>query len=124
MGCDDGTVIFDSMVEIVDKVMKEFSGPAAGEESITEFVDDLIRDDVKRFAAFLHTRGWNCVDESQYYDRFAQELEDWSDEEYEEWLLEQIGEYPTLAPQYFARLKVLHNRMGKNDGDKSTTPDA
>ena len=55
------------------------------------------------------------MDESQYYDRFTQELEDWSNDEYEEWLLEQIGEYPTLAPQYFARLKVLHDRMGKSD---------
>ena len=86
----DGTRTFDAMVEIVEKVVREFSGPAAGEQSITDYVDDLIRDDVKKFASFLREEGWEDRAESEYYDRFTQEIEGWTDEHYIHYLKHRV----------------------------------
>lgn len=90
MTMSKGTEIFDAGLEVLEKVVRDMSGPAAGEQSITDYVDDLIREDVARFARFLREAGWNQRDDSEYYDRFAQEIEGWSDARYSEHLKNRI----------------------------------
>lgn len=111
VGWCSATEIFDTAIGMLVKVVKEFSGPAAGEPSIDAAVDDLIREDVKKFAKKLRDADWDCVDESEYYDRFTQEIHGFEDVEYEEHLLQQIGDYPTRAGELFEKLKALHARI-------------
>lgn len=107
MGWCGGTDVFDAMMEILEKVVREFSGPAAGEQSITDYVDDLIRDDVRKFAQFLRNQDWDCEASSAYYDRFTQEIEDWSDEEYAAYLVEKINEDNDTDGRAYERLLVV-----------------
>jgi len=113
MGWCGGTQVFDAMMEILEKVVKEFSGPAAGEESITDYVDDLIRDDVRRFAQFLREQDWDCEASSEYYDRFTQEIEDWTDDEYYDYLKESLREeYSGAKYEKFLAFKEKIGRTG------------
>jgi hypothetical protein len=92
MTMSKGTEIFDAGLEVLEKVVRDMSGPAAGEQSITDYVDDLIREDVARFARFLRAAGWSSRDDSQYYDRFTQEIEGWPDARYNEHLKNRIDD--------------------------------
>lgn len=113
MGWCSATQVFDAMIETLDKVVKEFSGPAAGEQSITDYVDDLIRDDVRKFAQFLREQDWDCEASSEYYDRFTQEIEDWSDEEYYDYLKESLcEEYSGAKYEKFLMFKEKIGRTG------------
>lgn len=111
MGWCGATQIFDMMIETLDKVVKEFSGPAAGEESITDYVDDLIREDVRRFAQFLRDHDWDCGPSSEYYDRFTQEIEGWTDDEYYNYLKESVRE--EFSGEKYGKLLALATKMGK-----------
>lgn len=102
----DGTKVFDTALEILEKVVRDMSGPAAGEQSITDYVDDLIRDDVKRFASFLREEGWDDRHESEYYDRFAQEIEGWNDDEYIHYLRQRVEDLTAELER--AGAKELH----------------
>ena len=103
--------MFDAMMEILEKVVKEFSGPAAREQSITDYVDDLIRDDVRKFAQFLRDQDWDCGPSSEYYDRFTQEIEGWTDDEYYEYLKESLAE--KFNPAQYDKLVSLHITLNK-----------
>lgn len=112
MGWCSATQVFDAMIETLDKVVKEFSGPAAGEQSITDYVDDLIRDDVRKFAQFLREQDWDCEASSEYYDRFTQEIEDWSDEEYYEYLREKMKD--NFSATTLEKLTIVGKRLVKD----------
>lgn len=115
MGWCGATQIFDMMIETLDKVVKEFSGPAAGEESITDYVDDLIREDVRRFAEFLRDQDWDCGPSSEYYDRFTQEIEGWTDDEYYEYLRERMKD--NFSAVTLEKMLVVGTRLGKTGHD-------
>jgi hypothetical protein len=114
VGWCSGTQVFDAAMEIIEKVVKEFSGPAAGEQSITDYVDDLIRDDVRKFAQFLRDQDWDCTSESEYYERFAQEIEGWTDDEYYDYLKESLREeYSGVKYEKFLAFKAKIGRTGE-----------
>lgn len=92
MGWCSATEIMDALVESVDKVAREMSGPAAGEPEITEAVDDLIRPIVARVAAALRDGDWDCIEESDYFDRFRQEMLGYDNDRMADWYREQLGE--------------------------------
>lgn len=120
MGWCGGTDVFDAAMEMLEKVVKEFSGPAAGEQSITDYVDDLIRDDVRKFAQFLRDQDWDCEASSAYYERFTQEIEDWTDDEYYDYLKESLRE--EFSGEKYGKLLALAAKMGKT-GSSVFSPD-
>ena len=111
MGWCSATEIFDIAIDMLEKVVREFSGPAAGEQSITDAVDDLIRNDVRKLAEKLRDSDWDCTDESEYYDRFAQEIEGWSDAEYAEYLANKISEDNDTDGRAYERLLAVRKKM-------------
>jgi hypothetical protein len=48
-----------------------------------EMVDKALRPFVAKLAAVLRDQDWDCIEESQYFDRFPQEMLGANDQEYE-----------------------------------------
>lgn len=57
--------------------------------------------------------GWDCLDESDYYDQFTQEMHGWDDDTYAEWLGQMIQDDPT-NPKYVAALAALQEKRQSN----------
>jgi hypothetical protein len=55
-------------------------------------VDDALRPFVAELAAALRDGDWDCIEESNYFDRFPQEMLGHSDDEHKAWLLEKIAD--------------------------------
>lgn len=81
---------------------------ALGEDpTLQQRLDDVLRPHVERIARKLRDEDWDSAQDSRHFDRFAQALTGWSDQEYAEWLAEQIADDPTKAAKYTDALHVL-----------------
>jgi hypothetical protein len=53
-------------------------------------LDDALRSFVATLAERLRAEDWDCVNESRYFDRFAQEMLGHTDSEHRAWLVEMV----------------------------------
>lgn len=64
-------------------------GPMRSE--LQDSVDGVLRPFVAAIAEKLRDGDWDCIEESDYFDRFPREMLGYDDREWEEWLAEQIN---------------------------------
>lgn len=80
MGWCGATNVMDTVIDAVDELLTSMRSPS--EAFDRPAVDAVLRPFVRRVAAELRDHDWDCVDESDYYDRFAPELEGVTDVEF------------------------------------------
>ena len=74
-------------------------------------LDDALRSFVATLAERLRAQDWDCVDESRYFDRFAQEMLGHSDSEHHAWLVEKVKDTDG-DPKWLDALKTHTARAG------------
>ncbi len=85
----------------------EFANAIHADPTLRPKLDEVIRPIVAKIAAKLRDEDWDSAQDSDYFDRFPQELTGWSDREYAEWLGRQIAEDPSKSAKYVDALHVL-----------------
>lgn len=58
-----------------------------------EGLDNTLSPFVAELADVLRDGDWDCIEESEYFDRFAQEMLGHTDDEHRAWLVEQIKDF-------------------------------
>lgn len=121
MGWCSATEIMDAAVGAAEAVVKsiyariEQDEGTAYEWSARE--DEELRPFVAAIAAKLRDSDWDCIDESEYYDRFAQEMHGETDREYATRLVEALRDaHETDRPHWLERLNRHYEKMGRTDG--------
>lgn len=122
MGWCSATEIIDNALEAADRAVAaawqiasgnedartpEFANALNADPTLRAKLDDILRPFVVEIATKLRDEDWDCEQDSDYFDRFPQELTGWTDTEYAEWLTEQIADDPLEAAKYTDRLHVL-----------------
>lgn len=86
-------------------------------EEMQEKVDAALRPFVATIADMLRDGDWDCITESQYYDRFAQEMHGEDDREYANRLVEGLADaHETDRPWWLERLNKHYVKMENTDG--------
>jgi hypothetical protein len=72
-------------------------------------LDDVLRPFVATIAAKLRDGDWDCIEESDYFDRFRQEMLGYSDDQMIDWYRKQISEQddPDRLREYAAAVAEL-----------------
>jgi hypothetical protein len=95
MGWCSATDIMDAAMAgaeaAVRAVLEEFAPPGSP-EAVQAKVDEVLRPYVRTIAAKLRDGDWDCIEESDYFDRFPQEMLGYDDAAFERWLREQLEE--------------------------------
>lgn len=122
MSWTSATEIIDSAIEAAERYLAagwqiasgnedartpEFANAIHADPTLRPKLDEVIRPIVATIAAKLRDEDWDSAQDSDYFDRFPQELTGWSDQEYAEWLARQIAEDPAKAAKYTDALHVL-----------------
>lgn len=72
-------------------------------------VDTALRPFVAKLAEELREGGWDCIEESDYFNRFPQEMLGHDDLEHRDWLVRQIQDHDDLAlVSQYAQALVKH----------------
>jgi len=101
----------------VKDVIEGYAQGNADSASVQARMDEVLRPFVATLAEQLRDSDWDCIEESEFYDRFAQEMQGDNDEEYEERLIEGLREAdPVDRRSWVERLNRHHEKMGKADG--------
>lgn len=80
-------------------------------------LDEVLRPFVTSIAEMLRDGDWDCITESQYYDRFAQEMHGDSDREYADRLVESLNEaHESDRPFWLERLNKHYAKMENTSG--------
>jgi len=94
MGWCSATEIMDTALEAAQEAVRaalaETGSPKTPTVETVQAVDDALRPFVAKLAAKLRDDDWDCIEESQYFERFAQEMLGDDDEQYEQRLLEDL----------------------------------
>lgn len=125
MGWCSATEIMDTAlkaaIEAVDSAFRAGAGagniPNAVLDSMTT---ETLRPFARAVAKVLHDGDWDCVEESTYFDRFPQELLDMDNDEYEGWLVEQLGDAEAGSEYQIkltAELVEFRKKLGKDVDD-------
>ena len=86
-----------SATEIMDKVISSTVDAIRWERKAGEFVVSLeealdrIRPVVAAVAETLRDGDWDCIEESEYFDNFPQEMLGLDDDRFDQWKTEQLG---------------------------------
>jgi hypothetical protein len=122
MGWCSATEIIDSAIEAAERYLAAGWQIASGNEdartpafanaihadpTLRPKLDEVLRPIVAQIAEKLREQDWDCEQDSDYFDRFPQELTGWTDAQYAEWLTEQIADDPIKAAKYTDALHVL-----------------
>lgn len=95
MGWCGATDIMDAAVAgaeaAVRAVLEEFAPPGS-DEAVQAKVDDALRPFVAKVARQLRDGDWDCIEESDYFERFRQEMLGHDDQEHAAWLREELGD--------------------------------
>lgn len=131
MGWCSATEIMDTAVKAADAIAERLMTSAAevyghtaaeAQEAAARLgvqgeLDAVLSPFVSAIANALRDGDWDCIEESEFYDRFAQEMQGDSDEEYEERLIEGLREAdPVDRRSWVERLNRHHEKMGRTDG--------
>jgi hypothetical protein len=98
MGWCSATSIMDAAVAAADKlVLGTYEALGVDPDRVTvediqPQLDELMKPYVRSIARQLHEGDWDCIEESDYFSRFPQEMLDHDDQEHERWLREQLEE--------------------------------
>lgn len=100
MGWCSATEIMDKALgEAIKAVDSAYRVGVGGGNIPNAVLDSMTTETLRPFARavakVLHGQDWDCVEESEFFDRFPQELLDMDDDEYEGWLVEQIDDAET-----------------------------
>lgn len=125
MGWCSGTEVMDTTikaaVQVVAATWQMASGldgartPAlanamAADPTLEGRLDDVLRPFVRTLAGQLHDQDWDCESDSEYYERFMQEMLDQTDEEHLAYLVEMVAD-TEADPEWVARLAAHRARM-------------
>lgn len=121
MGWCSATDIMDAALGAAEAAVKEvIDGYVHGDadsEAIQARTDDALRPLVATIAEKLRDGDWDCIDESEYYHRFAQEMQGEDDREYEARLILGLHEaHWEDRPHWLDRLAKHREKMGRTDG--------
>jgi hypothetical protein len=121
MGWCGATEIMDTALGAADAVVTEvieaYAQGNADAESIKARTDDMLRPFVEKLASMLRDNDWDCINESKYYDRFAQEMHGDTDTEYGTRLVEKLADAgPADRPFWIAKLNKHYEKVGRTDG--------
>lgn len=96
MGWCSGTEIMDAALEAAQEAVRaalaETGSPRTPTVGTVQAVDDALRPFVAKLAKKLRDDDWDCIEESQYFERFAQEMLGDDDQQYEQRLMKQLAE--------------------------------
>lgn len=73
-------------------------------------VDAALRPFVERLASMLRDGDWDCIEESDYFEQFAQEMYGHSDSEHLAWLVEMVKD-TDADPKWVAKLAEHRRKM-------------
>lgn len=80
-------------------------------------LDEVLRPFVITIAEKLRDGDWDCIEESEYYDRFAQEMHGDTDAEYGTRLVEGLSDVaPADRPFWIAKLNKHYEKVSNADG--------
>jgi len=107
MGWCSATDIMDAAVKgaeaAVRVVLEEFAPPGS-DDAVQAKVDDVLRPFVVTIARKLRDGDWDCIEESDYFERFRQEMLGHDDQEHAAWIRENLGD----AVRYDENDQVAH----------------
>lgn len=120
MGWCSATSIMDTTLKAAEEAIRsagayELSRKTGPEADIE--VDRLLSPFVAIVAGVLRDGDWDCIEESEYFDRFQQEMLGHGDGEHLAWLVEQIEDYADdgmvdQVADYSARLVAFRELKG------------
>lgn len=96
MGWCSATEIIDTAIKAADDVLERAYAELGVDpgrvtlDDVRPTLDDVLRPFVATLAAKLRDEDWDCEQDSDYFDRFAQEMLGHSDGEHQEWLAENL----------------------------------
>lgn len=118
MGWCSATEIMDTALDAamlaVRVTIDGYAQGNADSTSIEARIDEVLRPFVAKLAEHLRDGDWDCIEESQYFHRFPQEMLGKDDRQYEEWLTGQL-QYTNDIDQrkdLVRKLSALHEKMG------------
>lgn len=100
----DGSEIMDAAIDMAHKgavsMLRRYQSELGQSPTSLGVLDSEERDDldeeirpvVKRLAELLNDKGWDTQEESDYIDRFGQEMLGFDDNAYEGWLRHRLSE--------------------------------
>lgn len=125
MGWCSATDIMDAAVKAADELLvKAYDALGVDSERVTledirDELDDAMRPYVRSIADKLRDGDWDCIEESDYFDRFPQEMLGYSDSEYESRLRQQLKDAVDYGEgddiNKWAGLLAAHNLKVKAD---------
>lgn len=74
----------------VQAALSETDCPEPSAEQLEARVDAALRPFVAKLAEVLRDNDWDCVDESDYFDQFPQEMLGHNDQEHLAWLVKNV----------------------------------
>lgn len=99
MGWCSATGIIDAAIDMADTIATHavpLDLPPDRQRAIQVRVDRAMREQVRAIAKWLRDEDWDCIDESDHYNRFGPEMHGMTDQEYRAYMAEQ------LDPETFA----------------------
>lgn len=104
--------------EAVSAVLAETDCPEPPAAQTVQAMDDALRPFVTKLAKVLRDGDWDCIEESDYFDRFPQEMLGYDDSEFEAWLVERVkdaADYQTgELGKWTDRLNAFREKTGRN----------
>lgn len=125
MGWCSATEIMDTALSAAEAVAVRATEMAAEVEEGTRGpdvnplpeLDEVLRPFVITIAEKLRDGDWDCIEESEYYDRFAQEMHGDTDTEYGTRLVEGLSDAAYAdRPFWIAKLSKHYEKVGNADG--------
>jgi hypothetical protein len=127
MGWCSATEIMDAAVEAADRAVAAAWQTASGSDgartpafanalqadpSLREKLDEVLRPFVAAIASKLRDGDWDCIEESDAFDRFRQEMLGYDDDRMINWYRERISESddPTMVREYSTCLAMIMER--------------
>lgn len=123
MGWCSATEIMDAVVAGAEKAAFDvLDNMGKGDEAASwrPTVDAALRPFVATVAEKLRDSDWDCIDESEYFDRFPQEMLGYDDQEYRAYLHKQLRDTDPGEYNYSDLVRKLANIQAKLEGDSGT----
>jgi len=104
MGWCSATEIMDAALKAAETAMRAAMQAIGGVDLATttdaQWVDNLLRPFVATMARMLKDGGWDCEEESEYFNRFPQEILGYDHQRYGEFIREQLSDEGTANDFY------------------------
>lgn len=121
MGWCSATEIMDTALDAAEQyLIKAYELMGVDPERVTlddvrPGLDGVLSPFVATIAETLRNNDWDCMDESRYFDRFAQEMLGLNDSEFKAWLVEKVSDSDG-DEEWVTRLAAFIERTRINGG--------